>query len=105
LPGWQQQRQDDGSDFLFTSQKGGRLDRSQFFRLFRAIASEAGLPAEKQHPHVLKHYSEFRQCEPRPSETAARPQIDWLHDALHHDQRSAGIESHRKRPDENFLSG
>ena len=44
---WRQQRRDDGSDFLFTSQKGGRLDRSQFFRLFQAIANEAGLPAEK----------------------------------------------------------
>jgi integrase len=52
---WLRQRRDDGSDYLFTSQKGGRLDRTQFFRLFRAIASEAGLPTEKQHPHVLKH--------------------------------------------------
>jgi len=52
---WLRQRRDDGSDFLFTSQKGGRLDRSQVFRLFRAIASEAGLPPEKQHPHALKH--------------------------------------------------
>src|SRR5947199_2671956 len=43
---WLRQRPDDGSDYLFTSQKGGRLDRSQFFRLFQAIASEAGLPAE-----------------------------------------------------------
>jgi integrase len=52
---WLRQRSDDGSDYLFTSQKGGRLDRSQFFRLFRAIASAAGLPAEKRHPHALKH--------------------------------------------------
>src|SRR5712692_2897038 len=52
---WLRQRPDDGSDYLFTSQKGGRLDRSQFFRLFRAIANEAGVPAEKQHPHALKH--------------------------------------------------
>src|ERR1039457_602051 len=52
---WMKQRPDDGSDFLFTSQKGGRLDRSQFFRLFQAIANKAGLPAEKQHPHALKH--------------------------------------------------
>jgi integrase len=49
------QRRDDGSDYLFTSQKGGRLDRSQFFRLFRAIACEAGMPTEKRHPHSLKH--------------------------------------------------
>jgi type 1 fimbriae regulatory protein FimB len=52
---WLRERRDDGSDFLFTSQKGGRLDRSQVFRLFKAIASEAGLPQEKRHPHSLKH--------------------------------------------------
>ena len=52
---WLQQRPNDGSDFLFVSQKGGRLDRTQFFRLFRSIAAAAGLPLEKQHPHVLKH--------------------------------------------------
>jgi type 1 fimbriae regulatory protein FimB len=52
---WLRERPADGSVYLFTSQKGGRLDRSQFFRLFRAIAGEAGLPAEKRHPHALKH--------------------------------------------------
>lgn len=52
---WLRERRDDGSDFLFTSQKGGRIHRSQFFRLFRALAGEAGLPAEKRHPHALKH--------------------------------------------------
>lgn len=52
---WLRVRRDDGSDFLFTSQKGGRMDRTQFFRLFRALAGEAGLPAEKRHPHALKH--------------------------------------------------
>ncbi len=52
---WLRQRPDDGSDYLFISQKGGRLDRSQFFRLFRDIACQAGLPPEKQHPHALKH--------------------------------------------------
>ena len=52
---WLRERPDDGSDYLFTSQKGGRLDRTQFFRLFQAIAAEAGLPAGKRHPHALKH--------------------------------------------------
>ena len=52
---WLRQRPNDGSDFVFNSQKGGRLDRSQFFRLFKAVASSAGLPPEKQHPHCLKH--------------------------------------------------
>jgi integrase len=55
LRDWLRQRRNDGSDFLFTSQKGGRLDRSQFFRLFKSIAREAGLSPEKQHPHSLKH--------------------------------------------------
>jgi site-specific recombinase XerD len=49
------QRPNDGSDVLFVSQKGGKLDRSQFFRLFRAIAASAGLTPAKCHPHALKH--------------------------------------------------
>jgi site-specific recombinase XerD len=48
-------READGSDFLFVSQKGGKLHRSAFFRVFQAVAEAAGLPAEKRHPHVLKH--------------------------------------------------
>lgn len=52
---WLRGRIADGSDYLFTSQKGGRLDRTQFFRIFRACAEAAGLAAEKRHPHVLKH--------------------------------------------------
>src|SRR6202161_330223 len=52
---WLRKRPKDGSDYLFTSQKGGKLDRTQFFRGFRAIGRIGGLPIEKQHPHVLKH--------------------------------------------------
>lgn len=52
---WRRERKADGSDYLFTSQKGGRLDRTQFFRIYRACAEAAGLPPEKRHPHVLKH--------------------------------------------------
>ncbi len=52
---WLRERRDDGSDFLFASQKGGRIDRSQFFRLFRSIAAAANLPSEKGHPHAPKH--------------------------------------------------
>jgi type 1 fimbriae regulatory protein FimB len=55
LRAWFKIRPADGSDFLFTSQKGGRLDRTQFFRVFQAVAESAGLPREKRHPHVLKH--------------------------------------------------
>jgi type 1 fimbriae regulatory protein FimE len=52
---WLKERRDDSSDALFNSQKGGRLDRSQFYRLFAAIAADAGMPPEKRHPHCLKH--------------------------------------------------
>jgi site-specific recombinase XerD len=55
LRAWLRTRNGDGSDFLFTSQKGGRLHRSQFFRLFQGHAEAAGLPPEKRHPHALKH--------------------------------------------------
>jgi type 1 fimbriae regulatory protein FimB len=52
---WLRLRPQDGSDFLFVSQKGGKLDRTQFFRLFQSIAAAAGLPPGKRHPHALKH--------------------------------------------------
>ncbi len=52
---WLRKRPADGSDYLFTSQKGGKLGRTQFFRNFQTIADGAGLPLEKRHPHVLKH--------------------------------------------------
>ena len=52
---WLHKRPADGSDYLFTSQKGGKLDRTQFFRNFQRLAESAGLPVDKRHPHVLKH--------------------------------------------------
>jgi site-specific recombinase XerD len=52
---WLHKRAADGSDYLFSSQKGGRLDRTQFFRNFQRVAESAGLSVEKRHPHVLKH--------------------------------------------------
>src|ERR1019366_2321900 len=55
LRSWLRERRSDGSDYLFTSQKGGKLDRTQFFRVFQAVAETAALPFEKRHPHVLKH--------------------------------------------------
>jgi len=55
LRAWLRDREPDGSDFLLTSQKGGKLHRSAFFRVFQSIAEAVGLPAEKRHPHVLKH--------------------------------------------------
>jgi site-specific recombinase XerD len=55
IKGWLRKRVDDGSDYLFTSQKGGKLGRIQFFRNFQRLGEAAGLPVEKRHPHVLKH--------------------------------------------------
>src|SRR3979490_2899369 len=55
LRSWLRTRQADGSDYLFTSQKGGKLGRTQFFRNFQTVAESTGLPIEKRHPHVLKH--------------------------------------------------
>ncbi|QNI30838.1 phage integrase family protein [Alloacidobacterium dinghuense] len=52
---WLRERRADGSDYLFISQKGGQIHRSQFFRLFKRLATEVGLPPEKRHPHTLKH--------------------------------------------------
>jgi site-specific recombinase XerD len=52
---WLRKRVADGSDYLFTSKKGGKLSRIQFFRNFQKVAKEAGLSPEKRHPHVLKH--------------------------------------------------
>ena len=55
LTTWLRERREDGSEFLFLSRKGGRLGRTQFFRIFKACAKEADLPAKKCHPHALKH--------------------------------------------------
>ncbi len=52
---WLRERSADGSGYLFTSLKGGRLDRTQFFRVFQTAAEAAGLEPAKRHPHVLKH--------------------------------------------------
>jgi site-specific recombinase XerD len=55
LRSWLRERQPDGSDYVFVSQKGGRLHRSQFFRIVQARAETAGLASQKCHPHALKH--------------------------------------------------
>jgi integrase len=55
LKAWLSERPHDGSDYVFTSQKGGRLDRTAFFRLFQSVAERAGLPKDKRHPHCAKH--------------------------------------------------
>ncbi len=54
LRAWLTERRD-ASDFVFASQKGGKIHRSQFFRMFQSVAERAGLPSDRQHPHCLKH--------------------------------------------------
>lgn len=46
----------------------------------------------------------IRQCESRPGETAARSQIDRLHDTVCNQQRSAGIESNCICPNGDLLT-
>jgi site-specific recombinase XerD len=65
LNAWLDERQtwNDASDFVFVSQKGGKLDRSAFFRMFQAVATAAGMRSEKCHPHALKHSLGFAMVE------------------------------------------
>jgi type 1 fimbriae regulatory protein FimE len=55
LRAWLAERGDHPSAYVFTSQKSGRINRSQFYRIFSAAAEAAGLSASKRHPHCLKH--------------------------------------------------
>jgi type 1 fimbriae regulatory protein FimE len=55
LRAWLKERRPDPSDALFTSQKGGALHPTQFFRIFQATATAAGLPPYKRHPRILRH--------------------------------------------------
>jgi len=49
------ERPDDGSGYLFASQKGGALTPVQWYKVFRAVAIGAGIDANRAHPHSLKH--------------------------------------------------
>jgi len=46
---------EDGSGYLFISQKGGALSPVQWYKVFRQIAVRAGIDADRAHPHSLKH--------------------------------------------------
>lgn len=52
---WLRERRNNGSHSLFTSRKGGALHITQFFRIFQSIAKQAGLPAYKRNPRILKY--------------------------------------------------
>jgi len=55
LRAWLNERGNHPSRFVFVSQKSGKMNRSTFYRIFASAAERAGLPADKRHPHVLKH--------------------------------------------------
>jgi integrase/recombinase XerD len=40
---------------LFPSRQRGRITRGRIYQLMRQYCLAAGIPAEKSHPHVLKH--------------------------------------------------
>src|SRR6266576_1237021 len=50
----------------------GKWDRSAFFRMFQAVATEAGMPPEKRHPHCLKHSLGFAMVEANRSLTTSQ---------------------------------
>ncbi len=52
---WLRKREEDGSQILFPSQKGGMLTRMQFLRLFKQYARSASIPDDLAHPHILRH--------------------------------------------------
>jgi len=54
LRAWLTERHD-ASEYVFTSQKGGKLDRTAFWKMFQSVAERAGLPKDRRHPHCLKH--------------------------------------------------
>lgn len=74
LNAWLEEREtwQDASDFVFVSQKGGELDRSAFFRMFQSVATDAGMPPEKRHPHCLKHSLGFAMVEANRSLTTVQ---------------------------------
>ena len=52
---WLKERQEDGSQVLFPSQKGGMMTRMQLGRIFKKYALAAGINADLAHPHILRH--------------------------------------------------
>jgi type 1 fimbriae regulatory protein FimB len=87
LNAWLEERQtwQDASDFVFISQKGGKLHRSAFFRIFQTVAEEAGMPIEKRHPHCCKHSLGFAMV-------AANRSLTTVQNALgHRSVASTGI--------------
>ena len=52
---WLAKRAPDADEYVFNSQKATQMHRVTVHKLFRQIATSAGLPEMLRHPHVLKH--------------------------------------------------
>lgn len=56
LRDWFAVRRGESSPFLFpSSSKSGHVSREAVFQLLKRLAAIAGLPAERVHPHALRH--------------------------------------------------
>jgi type 1 fimbriae regulatory protein FimB len=93
LRAWLRERGNHPSAYVFVSQKSARINRSQFYRIFSTAAEAAGLPADKRHPHCLKHalgFSLVAADEPGQNQTGAGPQEHSLNSDLYRSDRRTG---------------
>ena len=67
----------DESAYVFVSQKGGKLHRSQIFRIFQQAATKAGLPRQKRHYHCAKHTLAFSMLKAGASLPETQKYLGW----------------------------
>jgi site-specific recombinase XerD len=65
------------SCFVFVSQKGGKLHRSQIFRIFQQAATKAGLPRQKRHYHCAKHTLAFNMLKSGATLPETQKYLGW----------------------------
>src|SRR5882762_4210275 len=65
------------SAYVFVSQKGGKLHRSQIFRIFQQAAMKAGLPRQKRHYHCAKHTGAFSMLKSGASVAEVQRYFGW----------------------------
>ena len=64
LRAWLEERGNHPSRYVFTTQKSGKMHRSQLHRVFADIAERAGLPKDKRHFHCQSTRSAYRWSKP-----------------------------------------
>jgi hypothetical protein len=91
---WLHKRTADGSDYLFTSQKGGKLDRTQFFRNFQKVAESCwafGREAAPACPEALPGVTlGRRERQPGVDSTGLGPSVHLQHHAIYRYKRCSG---------------